>query len=147
MIVLLKNFLTTGVFGDIAPGTNEAEIRNKLGPPALTGGITNRQSRPSVLKYGSLEIGFAAHHERICTLLHIEPVLISNSFSFPDSIKTQEWDITPDSTSKDVKEYLRHKLPSFDFIENREGQEIVIVQSRVRLVFDDDLLWSISASL
>lgn len=53
--ISLQDFLRTGILGPVRLGMSRAQVRDVLGDPEHTGGISRKQRMPTILKYGDLE--------------------------------------------------------------------------------------------
>lgn len=58
--VALDEFLETGFFGPVELGMERPEVESALGPPGAEGAMGRKQREPSIWKYGSFELHFAA---------------------------------------------------------------------------------------
>jgi hypothetical protein len=59
MMVSLQDFVASGTFGPVIPGCTTAELEAIFGPPEATGGQSRRHRRPSIWKYGDIQLFFA----------------------------------------------------------------------------------------
>ena len=63
--VNLRDFIRTGKFAGVQLGATEADVKSLLGEPDDVGGISRRQRRPLIWKYGDFEFHFLPDSDRL----------------------------------------------------------------------------------
>ncbi len=58
MNVSLKDLIETGRFGSVRLGMNRAQVESSLGTPDEIGGTSRKYRKPSIWKYGDVELHF-----------------------------------------------------------------------------------------
>jgi hypothetical protein len=59
MVVSLKDFLATGVFGQVPFGCDQRHLEAVAGQPEATGGVSRKHRQPIIWRYGDVEFYFS----------------------------------------------------------------------------------------
>src|SRR5579859_4838716 len=105
MNLSLKQFLQTGVLGQLHLGMPAQDVLSLLGPPDSGDVILQRQNN-SYWTHGPLMISFGDHLNppRGCTSIEWHPL---PEASFPSTCTIEDWSITAEMTAPQVRAYLR----------------------------------------
>jgi hypothetical protein len=102
MNVSLKDLIQTGRFGSVRLGMSRAQVESSLGVPDDTGGTSRKYRRPSVWKYGDVELHFVPGSDSLW-LIHLD------DFDIPSGGKLvgfDPWVIRRSLTLSEAEEHL-----------------------------------------
>lgn len=131
MTLSLHTFLQTGTLGESWIGKSVAEVVALLGEPDAKGGPSNKYPHPNIYLYGIVELHFSQTAPPLCTGLFVDYEK-SPTFQFAQNATITDWPWTSATTRDEVTAYL---------------QENALLNTPVRLVFDDDTLAALYMSL
>jgi hypothetical protein len=111
-----KEFIQSGRFGYIQLNMSEEEVQALIGPPP-SGNIGSRKyKRPSIWKYGDLELRF---HERRIWLIHFEFLPAQREkLEFLAPISLEGWTFKPGMRRSEIEHILQ--CEGVEFIINPE---------------------------
>ena len=112
MRISLKEFLQTGRLGELRIGMAVQEVLALLGTPD-TGDSTLQSEQGSFWQYGTFTVSFGNEYNQLEGLASIEWAPPLGNAHLPASCQIEDWDITADMLSADVKTYLRSNGFSF----------------------------------
>jgi hypothetical protein len=102
MIVSLKDLIETGHFGPVNLGMSRAQVETSLGAPDDVGGTSRKYRKPSIWKYGDVELHFVLGGDSLW-LIHLD------DFDVPSGGKLVEfdpWVIRRSLTLREAEGYL-----------------------------------------
>lgn len=98
MKVSLKELIETGSFGPVKLGMNCEEVESSLGAPDDVGGTSRKYRKPSIWKYGEIELHFVQGADSLFLIhlddfdvssggksLHLDPWVIRGTLSLSDA--------------------------------------------------------------
>jgi hypothetical protein len=131
--IQLLEFLRTGIFGPICFGMNRAEVEQALGIPDLEGGISRKYPKPSIWRYGNIEISFESGVDRLCSI-YIDHFEVPNSSKV---IGVEPWIIQRGLSKSELESALTKQGIKYAELDNTyEGTISVIkTQAGVELYF------------
>jgi len=109
MEVSLREFLETGRLGRLHVGVTREQVVDLLGSPEEAGGTSRKHRRPSIFRYGSLDVSFDTSPPYLCHLLHIEARDEVREFRFPGRFTSIRWELPPYTQRAVAEDYLREK--------------------------------------
>jgi len=138
----LKEFLTTGRLGEIAPGVSKDSVRQLLGEPEDVSG----QRNPELWKYGALQLGFhQCRGEKQPALAFIGLYFKAAGAGIPNALAWTGWLPPPGTSFKAFQDWLADAglNDSAALKVTGDANEYLIMHSGVRITFDDGNLHSI----
>ena len=147
---VLNELLTSGHIGRLHFGMSKIEVEDLLGPPEDTGGTSRNNRRPSIYRYGALEIFFGGADRNAATSVQIR-CLHGTEIACLLVERTDEVQTLTSKVSLNLSRfYLEQNGIDFREVNSRPGltHRLILTQSAVELIFDDDNnLYSINAAL
>jgi len=145
MNVSLTRFLLTGVLGELHPGLSKEAVQSLLGPPDTTGGTSCKYPQPSILLYGTVELGF--RQARPYDLVSIWwDAGEKGPFQLSPLCAVTEWAFRPDWTFEQVEDYLRENDLPFSYQNPPSPDDLtptLAISSGVIISFQGGLLYGI----
>jgi len=135
--VRLVDVLRTGRLGCLYVGLAREEVTELVGPPDTVGGMSQRHLKPSIYRYGDLEVYFGSGGTAPCCGLYLEFPL-ETSIRLPPKLKVLEWQLTAGAPQSRVAGYLNTHGLAYSLQRSPGlGETLYLCRSAARLVFDE----------
>jgi hypothetical protein len=148
--IYLSEFLQSGRLNGLQVGMTQEQVLQTLGEPEDVGGTSRKYRKPSVWKYGNLELFFNRTPPYTCFRIYIEFPFPEMPIRLPDCFEVAEWGLPPGADRDGVERYLHAHRIGFE-ITLPSGclpLNYTVACSGVAISFDDDgLLWAITVGL
>lgn len=134
MKVSLKELIETGCFGPVRLGMNREEVESSLGAPDDVGGTSRKYRKPSIWKYGDIELHFVLRADSLF-LIHLD------GFDVPTggkSINLDPWVIRGTLALSDAEQHLSRSGIEYKVEESELTGKYLTAGAGVRLIFSEE---------
>jgi hypothetical protein len=104
--VSLHEFLKVGRLNDLRLGLTKDQVIELMGQPDMVGGTSRKYNRPSIFKYGNVEVHFARKLPALSDLIYIENYPVGAHTRLPELFVVTEWGLSGAASRHEVIDYL-----------------------------------------
>ena len=133
----LRHFLRTGELAGIHLGLHEDEVAELLGKPDAVGGTSRKYRKPSLWKYGDIELVFDRQTRELCLIVinFWEPKIPSGG----DAINLNPWIIKGGLRLSQLTSFLADEGIEYCEVQSINfGARQLLVGSSITLIFNED---------
>ena len=128
-----KDFVTTGEIGPIKIVAKQHDIENYFGIPDDFGGGTRKQKKPTIWKYGDLEIGFDPDNWQV---FYIQIDLRENEKpGGTEVINLSDWPIKCGMSDLEVQKCLSEADVTFRKANDELNPDVLSIKASDRVIF------------